>query len=389
MDRRYPIGSNKKHIDGAIFWIFNAQDNSGSDGVAVDYSFSWGWGSPYPETTGYIICSLINYTKVFPESKLNDEIMIRTKKMAEWLVRVQNKNGSYNEGVISSKRASYVDNKREIRSEAAFETAQVMGGLLAAYKEFNKEYYLNSAKKAANWLVEKQGKEGTWRASHQNKPRTYDVYIGWRLLEVYLTVEDKKYLNSAIKIFDYASQLQNENGFFMECSHLLNRNPWTHGIGYTLEGYIEGFSILGNLEISYLEIAKKTANKLLKIYHIGGFESVYNQEKGFLPANFDKNWKSKAKYMCLPGNAQIALSWLKLFKITGDYRYLNAGIKVNKDLKSLQNLRTNNNGIYGGIKGSHPIYGHYTPFRYPNWAAKFFIDLLLEETLIMKKEQDK
>jgi hypothetical protein len=31
----------------------------------------------------------------------------------------------------------------------------------------------------------------------------------------------------------------------------------------------------------------------------------------------------------------------------------------------------------GAIKGSHPIWGGYDPFRYPNWAAKFFADALM------------
>ena len=35
----------------------------------------------------------------------------------------------------------------------------------------------------------------------------------------------------------------------------------------------------------------------------------------------------------------------------------------------------------GGIKGSHPIWGGYDPFRYPNWAAKFFVDALLASDL--------
>ena len=34
-------------------------------------------------------------------------------------------------------------------------------------------------------------------------------------------------------------------------------------------------------------------------------------------------------------------------------------------------------GTHGGIKGSHPVWGGYDPFRYPNWAAKFFADALM------------
>jgi hypothetical protein len=124
---------------------------------------------------------------------------------------------------------------------------------------------------------------------------------------------------------------------------------------------------------------------LLKIYHIRGFKSIYYQDKGFLPGNFNKNWESRAKFMCLSGNAQIALAWLKLFKITKDYRYLNAAIKLNKDLKHIQNLKTKNKGIFGGVKGSHPIWGFDSPFRYTNHSAKFFIDSLLEESKIMKE----
>ena len=34
------------------------------------------------------------------------------------------------------------------------------------------------------------------------------------------------------------------------------------------------------------------------------------------------------------------------------------------------------------MKGSHPINGGYMTYRYPNWAAKFFMDgLMLEQNL--------
>jgi len=48
-------------------------------------------------------------------------------------------------------------------------------------------------------------------------------------------------------------------------------------------------------------------------------------------------------------------------------------------LKSLQILESSNDGITGGVKGSHPIWGYYKMFSYPAWAVKFFIDALLEE----------
>ena len=51
-------------------------------------------------------------------------------------------------------------------------------------------------------------------------------------------------------------------------------------------------------------------------------------------------------------------------------------------MESIQDIKTGNIGMRGGIKGAYPIYGWYAPFCYPNWAAKFFIDaLMLEEDL--------
>ena len=39
-------------------------------------------------------------------------------------------------------------------------------------------------------------------------------------------------------------------------------------------------------------------------------------------------------------------------------------------------------GIRGGVKGSHPNTSGYSPYFYPNWAAKFFLDAhRLEERL--------
>jgi len=33
--------------------------------------------------------------------------------------------------------------------------------------------------------------------------------------------------------------------------------------------------------------------------------------------------------------------------------------------------------VCGGIAGSAPIWGRYSMFEYPNWAAKFFADAMM------------
>jgi hypothetical protein len=74
--------------------------------------------------------------------------------------------------------------------------------------------------------------------------------------------------------------------------------------------------------------------------------------------------------------------------MTQDKKYLSAAKKMNYYLKTTQDLNSNNKGIRGGIKGSHPIYGDYMSFTYPNWAAKFFVDALLLEDRIENENRE-
>ena len=68
-----------------------------------------------------------------------------------------------------------------------------------------------------------------------------------------------------------------------------------------------------------------------------------------------------------------------LSNLTKDKKYIYAAKKINRYMKSTQNIKSQNSKTKGAIKGAFPIYGWYAPFCYPNWAAKFFIDSLMLE----------
>ncbi|TAL88652.1 MAG: hypothetical protein EPN71_14680, partial [Rhodanobacter sp.] len=44
---------------------------------------------------------------------------------------------------------------------------------------------------------------------------------------------------------------------------------------------------------------------------------------------------------------------------------------------SIQNVTAADGTVRGGVPGSHPRSGGYMKNRYPNWAAKFFMDALM------------
>src|SRR5205823_2692813 len=81
---------------------------------------------------------------------------------------------------------------------------------------------------------------------------------------------------------------------------------------------------------------------------------------------------------------QLAMVWFRLTRETGDERYAAAARRALDFVKATQRSGSRSSeqaGVAGGIKGSHPVWGRYEPFAYPNWATKFFVDALLESEL--------
>jgi len=62
---------------------------------------------------------------------------------------------------------------------------------------------------------------------------------------------------------------------------------------------------------------------------------------------------------------------------TDDRQASAAAARAIEFLCDCQNITSQNPAIRGAIAGSKPFYGLYHPFRYPNWAAKFWADALL------------
>ena len=88
----------ERTVAESIAWLCHAQDHSTTKdgGVSYGYSLRSGWGPSYPETTGYIIPTLL----AFGENKNNEALMQRSRKMLDWLVRIQFPEGGFQGGKI-------------------------------------------------------------------------------------------------------------------------------------------------------------------------------------------------------------------------------------------------------------------------------------------------
>jgi len=358
---------SQRHLNETMAWLARAQDRAhGTAGVSAGYSLVYGWLPPYPETTGYIIPTFFEYAGLTGD----EELVGRGIRMADWEIEVQLPTGAVQAGLY--------DKTSRAGQPAVFNTGQVILGWCRAFDETKDTRYLEAAVRGANWLVSVQKSDGAWWHQSQETEtdvHAYDVRTAWSLLELHKFVPEAKYHLAARANVSWTLSQQQENGWFCNNAFFTSKQKWnmplTHTIAYVLEGLLGAWEHLKDSRC--LEAVMKTGERLLRIYEL----------RKRLPGEFDSNWKSTATYECLPGSAQLAGVWLRIYNISGDTRYLSAALKLNDSVKSTQFLHSLRPGIRGGVKGSHPIYGKYSPLTFVNWGAMFLADSLMLEHKVM------
>lgn len=347
-------------IRESIAWLGFAQDNSASNdgGVARDFSLIKGWNTSYPETTGYIVPTMLAYAKL----KHDESPRQRAKRMLDWLVSIQFPGGGFPGSVVGAHPLVPV----------TFNTGQILFGLVSGTEEFG-DRYREPMRRAADWLVQTQDDDGCWRKNPspfaRSMDKTYDAHVAWALLEAARLEPERSYASAALANVKWALSLQHNNGWFENCCLSDSENPLTHTIGYALRGVIEAHRFTN--DDAFLQASRKTADGLLTAL----------SSDGFLPGRLDANWRGAVSWSCLTGTAQMASCWLLLYEQTKETKYLDAARVANRYVRRTVKL-DGPAETHGAVKGAFPISGDYCAYEFPNWAAKFFIDSnMLEQTL--------
>jgi hypothetical protein len=177
-------------IETGLAWLCLAQDCSSSKdgGVAGWYSLLNGWSNSYPETTGYLVPTMLECARLRNDPKVRP----RVARMLDWLVSIQRADGSYLGGLVGSPSLAPV----------AFDTGQILLGLTSGVAEFGTKY-LDPLCRAADWLVAVQDADGCWRRypPPHTVPgdRVFDTHIARGLLEAARLTSNDAYAQTAIK----------------------------------------------------------------------------------------------------------------------------------------------------------------------------------------------
>jgi glycosyltransferase involved in cell wall biosynthesis len=356
--RRYKARDNRVHLAEAAQWLLRADDASPDPGVSGGYDFEEGWLASYPETTGYIIPTLLAYAGYSGE----DEYQKRALGMANWLLTVQHPGGGFPGHFIDREHPPVV-----------FNTGQIMFGLLGAYETSGDPEFLGAAKRAAEWLGSVQDEDGGWhRFEYRDTVHAYNSRTAWALAELGLLAGEPEAIAIACRNLDWTLAQQAPNGWLRHCAFDPEEDPFLHTIAYATQGLLEAGVRLRRED--YVSGAMRACRAVL----------AHVDERGFIPATFDPEWRPTARYSCLTGNAQMAVQWYRLFKLTGDEMWRAAARRTVNFLKTLHDCSGSKPAIRGAVKGSHPIWGRYLFGTYPNWAVKFFMDALLVEEALEK-----
>ncbi|WP_395403792.1 hypothetical protein ACHMW6_33820 [Pseudoduganella sp. UC29_106] len=350
-------------IDACTDWLCAAQDNSATadGGVARDYSLIKGWASSYPETTGYVVPTVIDMA----QRRNSAELHARARRMLDWFVAIQFPEGGFQGGKVDSTP----------RVPVTFNTGQILIGLAAGAKTYDDPRYMDAMQRAAAWLRDSLDPDGCWRKHPtpfaQPGEKAYETHVSWGLFEADRVAPGKGYGAAGLRQVDWALTKQQPNGWF--ASNCLNdpAHPLSHTIGYVLRGVLEGH--LYSRRPDLLAAAVRTADSLLKAI----------ADDGFLPARMDSDFKPAADFVCLTGSVQIAHCLFLLHQLTGEQRYFEAGQRLTRFVRRTIWLDGPKETL-GGVKGSFPINGSYGQWEYLNWAAKFCIDAnLLEQDILL------
>lgn len=336
----------------AVGWLLHNQSRS-IDGGFATYDFADGWTSSYPETTGYIVETLL----MWKDLRTENHILKSARRALDWLVSIQKPSGGWAGGYV-----------HEMKPEIVFNTGQIIRGLLQGHLHFHDPVYLDSARKAADWLVKIQSPEGFWgRHVHLDTVRVYDTYVASPLYQLGSLVQNPMYKNAALRnAYWVAMNKIKANGWLIDADNTLKYNdkPILHTIAYTMDGLID-IAFFSNdifLQKAGLATASAIGKKL--------------QDESILRGRYSSDWRGHGS-ICNTGVAQIAIIFAKLHIYTGE-EYWRSLHNVLINYLLCQQIRTTNDpDLLGALTGSSPIWGRYEPFRLPNWGVKYLVDALM------------
>ena len=344
----------KNHLTLTADWLLQSIEK-GRGGSCAHFSPLLGWSKPYPETTGYLIPTLIRISKSLDAPKYSDAAL----SIGQWLLDIQSQNGSWHGGLHPSAGSE----------GSVFNTGQILKGMMALFHFTGDQTFLTAADRGANWLASGVDINGLWPAGDYRASETpsYYSHVAWPMLEVWKSTQSTSQRTAAERFLDAALERKLPNGAIARWGFDDEGSAFTHTIAYTIRGFQESSRLIGD----YCKYGKPMEEIL------DFFVKKSELTNGRVPGEFNEALVGNKNYVCLTGNAQLAICVLLMEQQIHDLRLVNAAAKMIDFIGSVQFSSRLIKPLRGGVAGSYPLWGRYMFMRYPNWSAKYYCDSLM------------
>lgn len=307
------------------------------------------WSKPYPETTGYLIPTLI---------QLEKQMDIKTSNLVDsciqWLAKeVQHKDGAF--------PSLYADNTRP----SLFNSAQIALGFYAYAKK--SDQYKAEELKLTEWLAEHICISEKDIHYKEDFVPTYYSRVVWPSLLLGLKHGHEVLLEGCKKLLGILLQRIDKSYFPLQAG-FQGDIAFTHTLAYTVRGIMESALLLE--DDSLLELCK---------HQIDAQIQVMQSNNMIIAGQYGPGWEGDYSFRCLAGEWQWIIIFLKAVNLFNERSYLNLSSQLIEKMPGSGFLYPE-----GAVSGSWPFWGKYMPLKAPNWAAKFALDALL----LYKKETD-
>jgi len=330
----------------SLQWLIRsieATGNKGSSHIFARWRYPLGgWHLGYPETTGYIIETLIKYHPIFPELDLRDHAM----QSAKWLVTQQLPNGSFPALLSGNQTPSF------------FNSGMIALGLLEVLKQEKQESIMVSLKRLVAWLHQLD-----WGKTIYNGPSYYTRAM-WAYYLLAQTLSDQLLKKKIEQQMDNMKNRITTEMSVKSWGFESKDQAFTHTIAYTWRGFYEYGQVTGKKE--FLDQSTAFCKKLLSLY----------QTHNKLAGSYNTEWCGDYSFLCLTGHAQLSYLAQEIGWQTQNQPILQLGRALMEDILDHQSTGRVDPELKGAVAGSYPIWGKYMRFKHPNWAVKFYLDAL-------------
>jgi hypothetical protein len=256
----------------------------------------------------------------------------------------------------------------------------VVLGWCALFAATGDSRYAEAAHRACRWLAGVQEPDGRWVKGNSDfalqSATVYNVKAAWGLCEAGVLLDERAWVEAAVRNAEVCLDNQLANGWFDHCCLNDPERPLLHTLAYAMQGLVGIGRLIGDGR--FIAAADRTASEL----------EAHLAPDGSLPGRFDRRFAGAASWRCLTGMAQTSVVWSDLYRLGLARSYRDSVIRINEYLCRHHDISNSDPALRGGVPGSWPVWGEYGRYKILNWATKFFVDALVAEAQLSTPRED-